>query len=238
MRIVRTEGLDRLAPTSVATVRSLIDHAAEGGRMSVTEVDIPPGEELREHDHGGSEALLVPLAGVLAMVSGVQREDITTGMVALLDKGERVSLSNQTSEPFTMIVVFTSASEPTGDSCAAELPEEVSGGGGKWTEVPPETMDQLADEMAVHVDLAGHPICLARSGGVIYAILDECSHGHVELSEGEVEHGNVECWLHGSLFDLATGVPVCPPATEPVPVYPVRISDDGVEVALPPSAPT
>lgn len=90
----------------------------------------------------------------------------------------------------------------------------------------------------MHVDLGGHPICLARSGGAFYAMLDECSHGHVELSEGEIEDGHVECWLHGSRFDLATGIPACPPATEPVPVYPVRISADGAEVALPPSAPT
>ncbi len=94
------------------------------------------------------------------------------------------------------------------------------------------------DDEAVHVDLAGYPVCLVRSGGAYYAMLDECSHGHVELSEGEVEDGFVECWLHGSRFDLDTGIPACPPATEPVPVFEVRTDGEGVEVALPPSPPT
>ncbi len=63
-------------------------------------------------------------------------------------------------------------------------------------------------------------------------MLDECSHGQVELSEGDVEDGYIECWLHGSRFDLTTGVPAGPPATRPVPVYPVRITDGFIEVAL------
>ena len=40
------------------------------------------------------------------------------------------------------------------------------------------------------------------------------------LSEGEVDGGAIECWLHGSCFDLRTGKPTGLPAFEPVPVYP------------------
>ena len=36
----------------------------------------------------------------------------------------------------------------------------------------------------------------------------------------------VECWLHGSRFDLATGVPIGLPANRPVPTYPVKIDGD------------
>jgi len=67
----------------------------------------------------------------------------------------------------------------------------------------------------------------------VYAMLDECSHEQGELSGGEVEDGGVECWLHGSRFDLTTGVPTGPPATRPAPVYPVRITGTGIHVALP-----
>ena len=38
-----------------------------------------------------------------------------------------------------------------------------------------------------------------------YAIYDECSHAAVALSEGEVDGCTLECWLHGSRFDLRTG---------------------------------
>ncbi len=238
MRIVRADGASRPASTPAdPTVEALLDQTSDGGGLAVTEVMIPPGTRMREHDHGGSEALLIPLDGRLAVTSGSQRQDISRGMVVLLDREERVQLSNQTSETFTMIVVFTPVpqlpAEGNRPTASLEAPGDVS-----WVAVPSEVVARLNDDQAAHVDLAGHPICLARSGGVVYALLDECSHGHVELSEGEVEDGQVECWLHGSRFDLATGIPVCLPATQPVPVYPVRTTDDGIEVALPPSPPT
>lgn len=91
----------------------------------------------------------------------------------------------------------------------------------------------LDHESAVHLDIGGHGVCVARSLGEIHAISDECTHGQVPLSEGDVENGYVECWMHGSQFDLNTGVPTGPPATEPVAVYPVRINGDDIEVCLP-----
>jgi 3-phenylpropionate/trans-cinnamate dioxygenase ferredoxin subunit len=64
----------------------------------------------------------------------------------------------------------------------------------------------------------------------VYAIQDECSHAAIALSEGEVEGCTLECWLHGSRFDLRTGSPIGLPATETVPVYPVRLDADDVLV--------
>jgi 3-phenylpropionate/trans-cinnamate dioxygenase ferredoxin component len=66
----------------------------------------------------------------------------------------------------------------------------------------------------------------------VFAIRDECSHAEVPLSEGDIEDGTVECWLHGSRFDLRSGKPTGLPATEAVPVYPVRIDGDDVFVAV------
>jgi 3-phenylpropionate/trans-cinnamate dioxygenase ferredoxin subunit len=65
-----------------------------------------------------------------------------------------------------------------------------------------------------------------------YAIKDECSHANIALSEGEVDDCTLECWLHGSRFDLRTGKPSGPPATEPVPVYPVEIRGGDIYVNL------
>jgi 3-phenylpropionate/trans-cinnamate dioxygenase ferredoxin subunit len=71
--------------------------------------------------------------------------------------------------------------------------------------------------------------------GEFYAIYDECSHAEVPLSEGDVEDCTIECWLHGSRFDLKTGDPTGLPATEPVPVYPVEVRDGDVYVCLTPA---
>ncbi|CAI7979341.1 MULTISPECIES: non-heme iron oxygenase ferredoxin subunit [Parafrankia] len=90
----------------------------------------------------------------------------------------------------------------------------------------------LGDEAALGVEIDGEPICVVRSGGRLYAVRDECSHADVQLSEGEVENGLIECWLHGSQFDLATGQPTSLPAIDPVPTYPVTIDGDDVLVDL------
>ncbi len=93
-------------------------------------------------------------------------------------------------------------------------------------------LSEVPDEGAIRVELAGTPVCLARSGGEVFAILDVCSHADVALSEGDVEDGKIECWLHGSLFDLRTGVPSGLPATRPVPTFPVTVEGDDVLVQM------
>ncbi|MDX6202795.1 MAG: 3-phenylpropionate/trans-cinnamate dioxygenase ferredoxin component [Frankiales bacterium] len=90
----------------------------------------------------------------------------------------------------------------------------------------------VPDEGAIRVIVGGIPLAIVRSDGEIYAIYDVCSHQDVPLSEGDVEDGAIECWLHGSRFDLSTGRPIGLPATKPVPVYPVKIDGDDVLVAL------
>jgi 3-phenylpropionate/trans-cinnamate dioxygenase ferredoxin subunit len=73
------------------------------------------------------------------------------------------------------------------------------------------------------------PVALVRDeAGDFHAISDICSHGQVNLSDGEVEGSTIECWLHGSTFDLSTGRPLSLPATQPVPVYLVTVDGERV----------
>ncbi|MFD4644669.1 non-heme iron oxygenase ferredoxin subunit [Lentzea sp. NPDC058436] len=73
-------------------------------------------------------------------------------------------------------------------------------------------------------------VVLVREGERVHALADLCSHAAVSLSEGEVSRKGIECWLHGSCFDLETGKPSSPPASEPVDVYAVDIRDGDVFV--------
>ena len=93
-------------------------------------------------------------------------------------------------------------------------------------------LSQLADNSAFGLELDGIPVCIARTQGEVYAVSDICSHADVALSEGDVADGTVECWLHGSRFDLRSGQPIGLPANRPVPTYPVKIEGDDVYVAL------
>ncbi|MEU8132632.1 non-heme iron oxygenase ferredoxin subunit [Streptodolium elevatio] len=91
---------------------------------------------------------------------------------------------------------------------------------------------ELAEDTPLRVVLGDVPVTLVRTEGEVYAINDVCSHANVSLSEGEVEDCAIECWLHGSRFDLRTGRPSGPPANQPVPVYPVKIEADAIYVDL------
>jgi len=88
----------------------------------------------------------------------------------------------------------------------------------------------------ISADVDGTEVAVVHAeDGNFYAVRDECSHAAVALSEGEVDGCTLECWLHGSRFDLRTGEPTGMPATEPVPVYPVEIRDGDIYLSLTPS---
>jgi 3-phenylpropionate/trans-cinnamate dioxygenase ferredoxin subunit len=90
----------------------------------------------------------------------------------------------------------------------------------------------VPEDGAIRVTIDDEPVCIARSGGEVFAIYDVCSHADVPLSQGDVEESTVECYLHGSRFDLRTGEPTGLPATRPVPIYPVKHEGDDVFVAI------
>ena len=81
----------------------------------------------------------------------------------------------------------------------------------------------VPDDEAIAVTVGGQEVALARHGDEVFAVEDTCSHAAVALSEGEVSDCTVECWLHGSRFDLRTGKPIGLPATEPVATFAVEI---------------
>ena len=83
---------------------------------------------------------------------------------------------------------------------------------------------------ARRVVVDGIPIAVVHTEGQWFAISDICSHADVSLSEGEVDGCTLECWLHGSRFDLRTGNPTGPPAVRAVPVHPVTVEGDTVLV--------
>ena len=90
----------------------------------------------------------------------------------------------------------------------------------------------VAPGTALAVEVDGTEVAIVRSGDRYYAIADECSHASVPLSEGDVDGCTIECYLHGSPFDLRTGAPLGLPAIDPVPVYRCRVSGDDVLVDL------
>jgi len=95
-------------------------------------------------------------------------------------------------------------------------------------------LSEVPENGALRVELADIDVAVVKFDGRLYACQDVCSHAEVPLSEGDVEEidgaPTIECWLHGSAFDLRTGEPTSLPATEPVSVYPVRVEGEDVYV--------
>jgi 3-phenylpropionate/trans-cinnamate dioxygenase ferredoxin component len=77
------------------------------------------------------------------------------------------------------------------------------------------------------------PIAVVNLGEEGFRAVDAiCSHAHYFLDEGEVdvEESSIECWKHGSTFDLDTGRPRTLPATQPVATY--AVTQDGDDILI------
>jgi 3-phenylpropionate/trans-cinnamate dioxygenase ferredoxin subunit len=93
------------------------------------------------------------------------------------------------------------------------------------------SLSELAPNAAHRVVIDGAPIAVVMdSAGAVHALGDTCTHGDISLSEGFVEDDTLECWAHGSKFELTSGKPLTLPAYEPVPVYVVSVIDGDVYI--------
>ena len=88
--------------------------------------------------------------------------------------------------------------------------------------------DQVALGSAVRVVVGDRAIAVVHADEGFFAVDDRCSHADVSLAEGDVVDCTIECWLHGSAFDLRSGEPLTPPATRPIRVYQTRLTSDGI----------
>jgi 3-phenylpropionate/trans-cinnamate dioxygenase ferredoxin subunit len=95
-------------------------------------------------------------------------------------------------------------------------------------------VDDIEPGAAHRFDIGRHRVAVVRIGDDFYALGDVCTHDDYSLSEGEIdadEH-TIECWKHGSLFDLETGEALTLPATRPAPVYDVVVENGDVYVVI------
>jgi nitrite reductase/ring-hydroxylating ferredoxin subunit len=83
------------------------------------------------------------------------------------------------------------------------------------------------------VEFGDDQVLLANVAGNIYACDNVCSHALFPLSDGELDGEQVECPLHGSVFNVTTGQVVVPPADENLRVFQVRINGQDILVGPP-----
>ena len=88
------------------------------------------------------------------------------------------------------------------------------------------TLSQFPNNQPRKFTIDGEDVLVVNVDGEVFAVNDTCTHGAVSLSEGEIDQCAIECWLHGSSFDLRTGAPKSLPATAAIETYAVTMSQD------------
>jgi nitrite reductase (NADH) small subunit len=73
----------------------------------------------------------------------------------------------------------------------------------------------------------GVPLCVARIGGELAALENECPHRGASLAEGAIEDGHIVCPWHGWCFDPKTGAELMDPQSG-ARVFPLRVDGDDV----------
>lgn len=95
----------------------------------------------------------------------------------------------------------------------------------------------LKDGQGLKVCHGGRVVAVFLTEGEFYAVDDRCSHAEASLAEGEVFDTEVECPLHGAVFDLVTGEALTLPATRPVATYATRLDGTDLLVEIPDAGP-
>jgi 3-phenylpropionate/trans-cinnamate dioxygenase ferredoxin subunit len=81
-------------------------------------------------------------------------------------------------------------------------------------------------------EVGGVPVLLCHTADRVFAVRNECSHAHETLDCGRMRGGWISCPVHGARFDLETGEPLNPPATQPIETFEVRVVGETIEVAV------
>jgi nitrite reductase/ring-hydroxylating ferredoxin subunit len=99
-----------------------------------------------------------------------------------------------------------------------------------WLDVAGET--EVRHPGGLEVETAGVALLLHRIDGTVLAMAAICPHHSAWLSQGRVGNGHVFCPRHGGEFDIVTGRRIAGPLCPDLRVYPVRIVDGRIQVAL------
>lgn len=92
---------------------------------------------------------------------------------------------------------------------------------------------EMAVNTARRVPVPGRaPIAVYRLSDGFYATDDICTHGEANLSEGDIEDGEIICPFHLGKFDIRTGAATAAPCVTAIKCYRVAVTDEAVFLEL------
>jgi len=101
--------------------------------------------------------------------------------------------------------------------------------------VPVMTLAEIPQGSMQAKVLEGREIVICHTREGLFALDNICTHAHARMCEGRLRATRLVCPLHGASFDIRDGRVLGPPATVPLPTYPIRVVDGMIEVSLTPA---
>lgn len=101
---------------------------------------------------------------------------------------------------------------------------------GNWHEVAAQSA--VAEDEPIRVYVDKDEIAIFNVGGEIFATGNICTHAMASMHDGIQEGEIIECPLHDGKFNVKTGAALCPPVSEPLPTYEVKIEDGKIFVKV------
>lgn len=98
--------------------------------------------------------------------------------------------------------------------------------------IPVIPVDNIEDGEMQAFEVEEEEILICRVGESFHAVSNICTHECIELEDGDLDDVQLTCPLHFAQFDIRSGVPLSPPATEPLKVFETLIHEDQIYVKI------
>lgn len=95
------------------------------------------------------------------------------------------------------------------------------------------SIDDLPPGERLFVEIDDLQIVVFNIGGEYYAAADLCSHDNAPLGDGNLDGYEVTCPRHGARFDVRSGEALTLPAVVGIPIYPVLVVKNDIQIGLP-----
>tara|TARA_A200000159_G_scaffold42334_1_gene38872 strand:+ start:339 stop:644 length:306 start_codon:yes stop_codon:yes gene_type:complete len=87
-------------------------------------------------------------------------------------------------------------------------------------------VNDIKNDDMLQVSINGENYLVAKINDRFFVTSDMCTHEDAELTMGCLKGTTVKCPLHGSYFDLTSGVALNEPAEDPISVYKTIIENN------------
>ena len=87
-------------------------------------------------------------------------------------------------------------------------------------------INEIHNDDMIQISVNDQNYLVAKVNDQLYVTEDMCSHDDAELTMGCLSGTKVKCPLHGSYFDLSSGLPLNEPAEDPIKIYKTTIKNN------------